>query len=121
MPRGHGTVDRWTAAMAARVVMETAQQGTFWRGETGYEEARLGYMWNRRFPKRYPELFSWAMKTSVRARCQLLPLRAFFSSFGGMSTVLRKVLWLFLATITAGCANTGVKNSADFATSLNEL
>jgi hypothetical protein len=35
--------------------------------------------------------------------------------------VLRKVLWLFLVVMTAGCTNTGVKNSADFATSLNEL
>lgn len=35
--------------------------------------------------------------------------------------MLRKVLLLFLVTTTAGCTNTGVKNSADFATSLNDL
>lgn len=35
--------------------------------------------------------------------------------------MLRKVLWLFFVAITAGCANAGVRNSADFATSLNEL
>ena len=35
--------------------------------------------------------------------------------------MLRKVLWLFLVAMTAGCTNAGVKNSADFATSLNEL
>lgn len=35
--------------------------------------------------------------------------------------MLRKILlWLFLVAIT-GCTNAGVKNSADFATSLNEL
>src|SRR6266851_6217469 len=38
-----------------------------------------------------------------------------------MPTVLQKVLWLFLVATTAGCTNTGVKNSADFATSLNDL
>jgi hypothetical protein len=32
-----------------------------------------------------------------------------------------KVFWLFLAALMAGCTNTGVKNSADFATSLNDL
>ena len=32
------------------------KQGTFWRGEAGYEEARRGHMWNRRVPKRYPDV-----------------------------------------------------------------
>jgi FAD/FMN-containing dehydrogenase len=36
--------------------MEIAKQGTFWRGEAGYEEARLGHMWNRRVPNRYPDV-----------------------------------------------------------------
>jgi hypothetical protein len=41
---------------SGRIVMEMAKQGTFWRGEAGYEEARLGHMWNRRVPKRYPDV-----------------------------------------------------------------
>jgi hypothetical protein len=40
---------------------------------------------------------------------------------GEISTVMRKVFWLFLIGMTAGCANSGVRNSADFATSLNSL
>jgi FAD/FMN-containing dehydrogenase len=32
------------------------KHGTFWRGEAGYEEARRGQMWNRRVPKRYPDV-----------------------------------------------------------------
>ena len=36
--------------------MEMTKQGTFWRGEAGYEEARRGHMWNRRVPKRYPDV-----------------------------------------------------------------
>lgn len=39
----------------------------------------------------------------------------------GDATVLRKVLWLFLVAILSGCEGRAVRNSADFATSLNEL
>ena len=35
--------------------------------------------------------------------------------------MLRKALWFLLVAMTAGCANSGVRNSADFATSLNSL
>ncbi|SEP26598.1 hypothetical protein SAMN02990966_04699 [Rhodospirillales bacterium URHD0017] len=35
--------------------------------------------------------------------------------------MLRKSFCLFLVAMTAGCTNAGVRNSADFATSLNEL
>src|SRR5262245_56600751 len=28
----------------------------FWRGDSGYEDARRGHMWNRRVPQRYPDV-----------------------------------------------------------------
>lgn len=60
---------------------------------------------------------------AVVARCHLLPLLASFVPCRrlGDATVLQNFSWLFLVAMIAGCANAGVRNSADFATSLNEL